>query len=849
MATVTSVTAPTPDRQSREGWQSAFFWAAVLVACAVYGCLVAPLEAIRTHADREFQAMGHPQTLLGIVIEHWLLIAMLVLLVLIIAGRLGGSLGLPALFRDAPPPLQQDGKRKWGSRSRWASPAFWGGLGATLLVGQVWTVIYYSELTLKLGLFAPGHFEPGTAFRTHDDLLKFLRVCCPPFLVLILLAAALPAPAPGLELRDREFRSGNVRFFGGMVVSAISIVVFARVGSWFHVSLLPSLGIPSELPGLYHRLESWLKVVEATPDYVRKIPGADPAEKVRMASMAMESITSSFVVFVLVSFAYYIVILGLFRYSLSPGLAICVLLSFGAALYSVMMLLSSNGQMLFALLFLGWIVLCNWRPYDYRFPGMQSYYKQRPLLDLVEFSKLPPSQTPAPRVGLLTNEWVLRRWKDQTGQDKPKLVLVAVTGGAYRAAFWTTVVLDELGNNPGLPGFQRHVRLMTGASGGMVGAAYYVAQIAEQLARGKDAPVSVTDLLRDESDRDSLTPVVRRLLRRDLPRALLPFGQEHDRGIELEQQWKSLAPTFAELRAGEESGRQPSLIVSPMVIESGRRLLISNLDLQDVVATRARVMAEIEHRTGVEAPERVYARSAAQFFRLFPDSYDTFRLQTAVRMNATFPYASPAVSLPTTPPRRVVDAGYYDNYGVDLAAVWAYTNQEFIRNETSGVALIQIRAYPSELDTLLGLEPHDDGTPNVANQVIGWLKTSVQGLTSPLEAGLNARAWSMRFHNAAMVRILDDTFNNGESRLFETFFFENFADFAMNWFISDQDIAQMRQNIWVGDAPAGDAAPRPAAARTRSDSLRLKQMEQTEYENWNQKQRLIKWWSQPPRQR
>lgn len=37
MATVTSVTAPTPDRQSREGWLSAFLWAAVLVVCGVYG--------------------------------------------------------------------------------------------------------------------------------------------------------------------------------------------------------------------------------------------------------------------------------------------------------------------------------------------------------------------------------------------------------------------------------------------------------------------------------------------------------------------------------------------------------------------------------------------------------------------------------------------------------------------------------------------------------------------------------------------------------------------------------------------------------------------------------------------
>ena len=47
-------------------------------------------------------------------------------------------------------------------------------------------------------------------------------------------------------------------------------------------------------------------------------------------------------------------------------------------------------------------------------------------------------------------------------------------------------------------------------------------------------------------------------------------------------------------------------------------------------------------------------------------------------MNASFPYISPAVSLPVDPPRRVVDAGYYDNYGVNLAAAWAYMNREWI---------------------------------------------------------------------------------------------------------------------------------------------------------------------------
>jgi hypothetical protein len=35
-------------------------------------------------------------------------------------------------------------------------------------------------------------------------------------------------------------------------------------------------------------------------------------------------------------------------------------------------------------------------------------------------------------------------------------------------------------------------------------------------------------------------------------------------------------------------------------------------------------------------------------------------------------YVSPAAWLPTKPRVRIVDAGYYDNYGVDIAAHWLH---------------------------------------------------------------------------------------------------------------------------------------------------------------------------------
>ena len=103
------------------------------------------------------------------------------------------------------------------------------------------------------------------------------------------------------------------------------------------------------------------------------------------------------------------------------------------------------------------------------------------------------------------------------------------------------------------------------------------------------------------------------------------------------------------------------------------------------------------------APKRVgtldvYGRSGVEFRRLFPDAKDRFKVSTAARMNATFPYLSPAVDLPTDPPRRVVDAGFYDNYGVGVAAGWLNFWGPWLVENTSGVLLIQIRDSASHHD-------------------------------------------------------------------------------------------------------------------------------------------------------
>src|SRR5262249_34536538 len=139
----------------------------------------------------------------------------------------------------------------------------------------------------------------------------------------------------------------------------------------------------------------------------------------------------------------------------------------------------------------------------------------------------------------------------------------------------------------------------------------------------------------------------------------------------LELAWKhnlegALDVPLSSLAAAEAEGRRPSLVFSPMLVEDGRQLLISNLDLNALVETTGPLRGE--------APEPVLSVPAVEFARLFPGARDRFLLSTAVRMNASFPYVAPVCTIPTRPARRSIDAGFYDNYGIRVALAWAYKN-------------------------------------------------------------------------------------------------------------------------------------------------------------------------------
>jgi hypothetical protein len=218
-----------------------------------------------------------------------------------------------------------------------------------------------------------------------------------------------------------------------------------------------------------------------------------------------------------------------------------------------------------------------------------------------------------------------------------------------------------------------------------------------------------------------------------------------------------------------------------MLVEDGRRLLISNLDLDSITRARGSLYTRSE---GIH--EGLYSLSAVEFFRLFPEA-EQFKLSTAVRMNASFPYVSPAAALPTQPPRRVVDAGYYDNYGIDVAACWLYENNDWIAKHTSGVVLVQIRdAVSQAARTHLG--------PEEGNRSRAWWQPRVQGVTTPLEGAYSALMASMSFRNDEQLQTLSNLFNekSGKKGWLTTVVIECPVAAELNWSLTQTEIKAIR---------------------------------------------------------
>jgi hypothetical protein len=680
-------------------------------------------------------------------------------------------------------------------------------------------------------------------------LQRFLRTCRTPFLLLLLAPAALPAvftqvprvaptgklwrAAPPVYDSARElagYALSLATWYLGVGVGVLAVKLLIRLSRELYVAVealnrwgvIPDsiLQSPADVPPddvpLPDR-EAWVRRAERCPlgedcpvragcPRSEPVPGGERAPGRCLALWQKRIAIAAFFLIFLATYAAMGNIPLLYQQVLSPAFAICAALGIAAMAYALIAFLPKWVQVPLFLLAIGWLGFANNLPFKDRFENM--VYDDGRLVDLRDRVDAAYFEDPEPgevdASGLASDTGVLTAWAERTRADdpdavdgKPKLVVVAVSGGAARSAYWTAVVLDRLERE--LPGFGRRVRIVCGASGGMLGAACYAAYrrdvatmrvVERQGALPSDGlhPARPADWV-ERVPCNSIEPLAKFIALGDVWQAVWPYPVWEDRGTVLERDWTDIRFPVADLAPLERRGSVPSLIFSPMLVEDGRRLLISNLDLfrgppperqpSPMILTRGRQISQANK--GADSAGTVpqsYSLSALEYFRIFPDDRGLL-LSSATRMSATFPYVSPAVNLPTMPPRRVVDAGYYDNYGIQVAAAWIAQNHRWLAANTSGVLLLQVRDSTSVKERL----DVDDAPATWW----GGLMRGFQFLTSPIDGFDKARYAASSFRNDDDVQALNLLFEGLQSEavvdprsFFTTAVFENSAQVTIH---------------------------------------------------------------------
>ncbi|MEA3061336.1 MAG: hypothetical protein QOJ94_1117 [Sphingomonadales bacterium] len=248
---------------------------------------------------------------------------------------------------------------------------------------------------------------------------------------------------------------------------------------------------------------------------------------------------------------------------------------------------------------------------------------------------------------------------DAGDYDGYPVILVSAEGGGIRAAYFTATTLARLVDH--CPRLADHIFMISGVSGGSVGAAVFAAAMKAHPPSATDTRCSldaasdgyyqgrVANVLQD----DHLSPLLARMLFPDFLQRVLPFpidAFDRQRGFErsLELSFKrefgrdTLAESFRGFGPSAANPAVPYLVLNTTWVEEGRRLPIAPFIALGDGMDEEFMPLQLQN-PGFDMP-----------------------LSAAAGASARFPLVSPAgYILNGTRKMRLVDGGYVDNSGTE----------------------------------------------------------------------------------------------------------------------------------------------------------------------------------------
>ena len=282
---------------------------------------------------------------------------------------------------------------------------------------------------------------------------------------------------------------------------------------------------------------------------------------------------------------------------------------------------------------------------------------------------------------------ILNNWKQKQASGKPVMVFINVSGGGLRSAAFVMNTLQELDSitNGKL---MKQTFLMSGASGGMLSATYFRELYA---LKNRSATLNIHDTgYTDNITQDLLNPIFSSMISRDIfspaqKFSIGPYQYVKDRGYAFEEKLNEntggiLNKQLKEYGPDEKAANIPMLIFNSVITRDGRKMLIGTQPISFMMKPLA------------ASSDTGYSPDAVDFAAMFAkQNPGNIRLLTALRMNATFPYVLPNVWLPSNPVIDVMDAGIRDNFGQETTLRFIDNFKDWIKNNTGGVVILQIR--------------------------------------------------------------------------------------------------------------------------------------------------------------
>ncbi len=333
---------------------------------------------------------------------------------------------------------------------------------------------------------------------------------------------------------------------------------------------------------------------------------------------------------------------------------------------------------------------------------------------------------------IMLENWLAKQKRLYGENYIPRMVVVNATGGGLRTSMFAVGVLqvaDTLTNGS----FMEHTTFMSGASGGMLGIAYF-RELFLRRSQGRGLDINSPQYMY-KAGTDLLNGIMFMTTTTDFFHPWQEFnynGESYlkDRAYLFEKQFNEntdfvMDKPISDYRQPELEGQIPMLVANGAITNDSRRLLFSAQPISYLMKPAAL------------KPERdEYLIDAVDYAALLKDlNPEDTRFTSVLRINATYPYILPQVVMPTEPPIRIVDAGVVDNYGLNTSIRFLDVYSDWILENTAGVVFVEIRDREKFKDVKENRKSYFSKILNPIGAVYGNL-TTMQDYNDEMELAL-----------------------------------------------------------------------------------------------------------------